>query len=609
MCTTCNNHTHEEYNVDYISQEEALDIQAEDIPCRHEQNVYVIDGEYDENECNCNKCSKCSEPKKVSCRSLACQQLNDECSCKRKKIRKTTMVNVLENNVIRLEDKMNSGCASMHENIEDLENNINTVYNELKDEEARAKQQEAFLHYGLDDAVTRAWYNPEDRKIHFYHKNPSNCLNVNVHEGCDCDCCNACGCECKCNNDECQSDIPYTMDDDCNIIPMSRMEEELPFFIDCTDFLKDIFVSEAYIRDDEQDNPDKKHGPILVIKFKRTLEPEPTDYDDPGIEVEVDLSKIWKLENYYDKEQIDALLQEIYDYINSKVSELSQQIQNVDDRVTNEVNNLNNTINNTKTELLEIINNIDTNVDVSNLDVVVPLGSSTPTAFAKVKGQDIKIKIAAPDKVEFDVDVDNKNATLNPGSNNIVLATVDGDPITVNVPQSASVSVNNNNATLTPGSNNLQIASIDNTPITVNVPAASPSGNQVTIQNATLSWGTQVEYGTINGSKVYLTLPQKPETGQGADGNDYVNSGTINNNGDLVLTRTDGGTVTIDLPKFVTNISQEDNVVTFEWSDNSTPTTINVGGACVWKEEGDHVIPVNVNTKVYGAGFYDTTVS
>ena len=572
MCnTTCNNHTHEEYNVDYIEREQALDITTEHVPCQHEQNVYVVEGEYDENDqCNC-KCSKCGEPKKVSCRSLACQQLNDECSCKRKKkIRKTTMVSMLENNVIRLEDKMNNGCADMHENIEDLKDNVNKVYNELKDEEARAKQQEAFLHYGLDDAVTRAWYNPEDRKIHFYHKNPANCLNVNVNEGCDCDCCNACGCECKCNNDECQSDIPYTMDDDCNIIPISRDEEELPFSIDCTDFLKDIFVSEAYIRDDEQDNPDKKHGPILVIKFKRTLEPEPTDYDEPDIEVEVDLSKIWKLENYYDKEEIDALLQEIYDYINSKVSQLSTQIQNVDNRVTNEVNNLNTTINNTKSELIDIINNIDTDVDVTNLDVVVPLGSDTSTAFAKVKGQDIKIKIAKPT-------------------------------------ETPPVSVTNRNVTLTPNTNP-EIAVINDTSITVQVPNYE-AGSDVTIQDATLAWGAPIKYGTINGTDVYMTMPTKPETGAGADGNDYVNAGDINNNGDLVLTRTDGGTVTVDLPKFVTNITQEGDTVTFEWSDNSAPTTINVGGACLWKEYNDGLIPANESKKVYGAGFYDTTVT
>ena len=477
---------------------------------------------------------------------------------------------MLENNVIRLEDKMNNGCADMHENIEDLKDNVNKVYNELKDEEARAKQQEAFLHYGLDDAVTRAWYNPEDRKIHFYHKNPANCLNVNVNEGCDCDCCNACGCECKCNNDECQSDIPYTMDDDCNIIPISRDEEELPFSIDCTDFLKDIFVSEAYIRDDEQDNPDKKHGPILVIKFKRTLEPEPTDYDEPDIEVEVDLSKIWKLENYYDKEEIDALLQEIYDYINSKVSQLSTQIQNVDNRVTNEVNNLNTTINNTKSELIDIINNIDTDVDVTNLDVVVPLGSDTSTAFAKVKGQDIKIKIAKPT-------------------------------------ETPPVSVTNRNVTLTPNTNP-EIAVINDTSITVQVPNYE-AGSDVTIQDATLAWGAPIKYGTINGTDVYMTMPTKPETGAGADGNDYVNAGDINNNGDLVLTRTDGGTVTVDLPKFVTNITQEGDTVTFEWSDNSAPTTINVGGACLWKEYNDGLIPANESKKVYGAGFYDTTVT
>ena len=307
MCnTTCNNHTHDEYNVDYIENEQALDITTENVQCDHQQNIYIVQDEEDD-QCDCNKCSKC-EPKKVSCRSLACQQLNDECSCKRnkKKIRKTTMVNVLENNLLRLEDKMNDGCADMHESIEDLEDNINKVYNELKDEEARAKQQEAFLHYGLDDTVTRAEYDPEDRMIYFYHKNPSNCLNVNVHEGCDCDCCNACGCECKCNMDECSSDIPYTMDDECNIVPMTRDEERLPFAIDCRDFLRDIFVSNAYIKDEYPDDFDgEKDGPILVIEYKRyfeqDLEEDPLQPGTPPGVLEIDLSKVWKLQNYYDK--------------------------------------------------------------------------------------------------------------------------------------------------------------------------------------------------------------------------------------------------------------------------------------------------------------------
>ena len=60
MCnTTCNNHTHEEYNIDYIDREEMLDITSQDITCHHEQNIYVVDGEYDKNDqCSCNKCSK-----------------------------------------------------------------------------------------------------------------------------------------------------------------------------------------------------------------------------------------------------------------------------------------------------------------------------------------------------------------------------------------------------------------------------------------------------------------------------------------------------------------------------------------------------------------------
>lgn len=308
MCnTTCNNHSHEEYNVDYIENEQTLDITTENVPCQHEQNIYIVQDDAD--ECNCNK-HKCEEPKKVSCRSLACQQLNDECSCKRreKKIRKTTMVNVLENNMIRIEDKMNNGCTNMHESIEDLENNINLVYNELKDEEARAKQQEAFLHYGLDDTVTRAEYDPETRKIYFFHKNPQNCLNVNIHEGCDCDCCNACGCECNCNTNECSSDIPYTMDDECNIVPMTRDEEKLPFEIDCRDFLRDIFISNAYVRDDYPDDYDgEKDGPFLIIEytryFERDIERDPDQTEVPQ-ELVIDLSKIWKLKNYYDKKGV-----------------------------------------------------------------------------------------------------------------------------------------------------------------------------------------------------------------------------------------------------------------------------------------------------------------
>lgn len=290
MCnTTCNNPSYID-DIDNIPENANI--------------VYVLEND----ECECCKCNKstCEEPKKVSCRSLACQQLNDECSCKkRKKTRKTTMVNVLENNVIRLEDKMNSGCSEMHQNIEEIINTVNNVYNELKDEEARAKLQEAFLHYGLDDAITRVEYNPEDRRMHFYHKNPANCLNVNVHEGCDCDCCNACGCECSCNTDECQSDIPYTMDENCNIVPMSRDEEEL-FSIDCRDFIRDIFVNAARLEYDYPGAVDGNmgEGPWLVISFKRTFETDLADDDQNANPVEdlwIDLSKIWKLKNYYDK--------------------------------------------------------------------------------------------------------------------------------------------------------------------------------------------------------------------------------------------------------------------------------------------------------------------
>lgn len=322
MCnTTCNNHSHEEYNIDYIEREEALDITSEDVPCLHEQNIYVVKSEDDtddEDQCECCKCSKCNEPKKVSCRSLACQQLNDGCSCKRnkKKVRKTTMVNVLENNVMRLEDKMNSGCADMHERIEDLQDNIDLVYNELKDEEARAKLQEAFLHYGLDDAVTYVEYHDDDRLMHFYHENPANCLNVDVHEGCDCDCCNACGCECKCNNDECQSDIPYTMDDNCNIIPMKRDRVEL-FTLDCRDFIRDLFVESARIDYDYPGAVDGNlgEGPWLVITLKRAFETDLADDDldpHPLDEIRIDLSKIWKLENYYDKPGTRAEIKKLW---------------------------------------------------------------------------------------------------------------------------------------------------------------------------------------------------------------------------------------------------------------------------------------------------------
>jgi hypothetical protein len=281
------------------------------------------------------------------------------------------MVNVLENNVLRLEDKMNSGCADMHESIEDLEENVNKVYNELKDEEARAKQQEAFLHYGLDDAVTRAWYNPEDRKIHFYHKNPANCLNVNVNEGCDCDCCNACGCECKCNNEECESLLPYTMDDNCNIVPMSRDEEELPFSIDCTDFLRDIFISNAYLEEGLVDPEGDVTHQFLIIEFTRYLEPELSVDDDQSVTphtVRIDLTEIWKLDNYYDKWQIEELANAIFERIcaaEAEINSLKGRMSSVENRVTNiegDISNIHNDINNIEGD----INNIEG--DINNIN-------------------------------------------------------------------------------------------------------------------------------------------------------------------------------------------------------------------------------------------------
>lgn len=599
MCkTTCNNHSHEEYNVDYIENEQALDITTENVPCNHEQNIYIVQDTEDD-QCDCNKCSKC-EPKKVSCRSLACQQLNDECSCKRKKkkIRKTTMVNVLENNLLRLEDKMNDGCADMHESIEDLEENVNKVYNELKDEEARAKQQEAFLHYGLDDAVTRAWYNPEDRKIHFYHKNPANCLNVNVNEGCDCDCCNACGCECKCNNDECQSDIPYTMDDDCNIIPMSRYEEELPFSIDCTDFLRDIFISNAYLEEGLVDPEGDITHQFLIIEFTRYLEPGLPVDDDQSVTphtIRIDLTELWKLDNYYDKWKIDELIQAIYDYIDQKVAELNARIQavdnrvtQVDNRVTQEVNTLNTTIDNTKTELNQSIDNTKTELN-QTID-------NTKHEFQEIINN-----------LNFDPTVEDYHNVCNYGEETVI-ASVNNTNITVKMPDAIDPSqftttVINSDPTL--GTESKTIATVNNTAISAKIPnvvqTISKSGDNLVITD-------------VSGNTYNIELPQPADPGEGADGNDYVVSGTVNSNNELILTRKDGGTVPpIQLPlqpepKHITNVTQKGDTVTFTWSDNSTPTTINVGGACLWKEYNDGLIPVNESKKVYGAGFYDTTV-
>lgn len=822
--------------------------------------VYVLN-----DECECCKCNKsiCEEPKKVSCRSLACQQLNDECSCKkRKKTRKTTMVNVLENNVIRLEDKMNSGCSEMHQNIEEIINTVNNVYNELKDEEARAKLQEAFLHYGLDDAITHVEYNPEDRRMHFYHKNPANCLNVNVHEGCDCESCSACGCERSCNTDECQSDIPYTMDENCNIVPMSRDEVEL-FSIDCRDFIRDLFVNSARLEEHNPNAVDGKDGdgPWLVVSFKRKFESDLANDDEDATPVEelwINLSKIWKLENYYDKPSTRAQIKLVridntntivkpavkttianlvyYDEVLGEDVNLGNidiktaDVINTDDqadfgetttittigdkdinitlpeltlndatlkyneavkygridgtdvnitlpddpmkRITNltttfsfggstniaqytladgtvknitidapanpaaglqeQIDGLGDNITSISSDITNLgdsiiavqnaISNIDTNVPVENIDVVVPLGGDTATAFAKVKGQDIKIKVAAPEQAPIDITVVDKNATLTPGSNDLVLATVDGKDITVDIPESAqySATVTDKNATLTPGSNDLVIATVDGTDITVDVPQATSVA--VTANNPTLQWNTESTIGSVDGTELKVTMPAMPEIpeggltyaitnvqgnnnntdsteltitpsagdpwtisladqtgvnyaitnvqinqagdtitvtpsegdswdiplpqpGEGADGNDYVTSGTVNENNQLVLTRKDGGTVTVDLPTYTeyqgdpfTGASQSGDTITFTRDSNTNPfsfdvvsntdvtyqgTTVSIQDAItsidarltalegLWKRttNNDGLEPVTANSKVYGYGFYDQSVS
>lgn len=513
MCnTTCNNHSHEEYNVDYIENEQTLDITTEDVPCSHEQNIYIVQDTEDNDQCDCNKCSKC-EPKKVSCRSLACQQLNDECSCKRKKkkIRKTTMVNVLENNVLRLEDKMNSGCADMHESIEDLENNINLVYNELKDEEARAKKQEAFLHYGLDDAVTRAEYNPEDRKIYFYHKNPQNCLNVNVHEGCDCDCCNACGCECKCNTDECSSDIPYTMDDECNIVPMTRDEEKLPFEIDCRDFLRDIFISNAYLEDSYPDDFDgEKDGPFLIIEYRRYLEkdlevdPDQTETPD---QLRIDLSKVWKLQNYYDKAGTRDEIKKL--------------------RIINTYNQIN-------------PNNPTTIANLYYRDEGLNGGEGGDVLIGA-----IEVKMKPIDFPEF--------------PDCLVKAEVSNDGGTLTITDS------NGGTTVFEGG------------------GSDEPVNNVAIQNATLQWGQAVPYGTMNGTQVSITLPQAPAAPQGGISFAVTDVDYIPETNQLKITYSQGDPKYIQLPS-------------------------NSGGECLWEAYSDGIAPKN-SKKVYGPGFYDTTVN
>lgn len=755
MCnTTCNNPSHNEC-IDQLPENANI--------------VYILnDG------CECNKCSQCDEPKKVSCRSLACQQLNDECSCKkRRKTRKTTMVNVLENNVIRLEDKMNNGCSEMHQNIEEIINTVNNVYNELKDEEARAKLQEAFLHYGLDDAITRVEYNPEDRRMHFYHKNPANCLNVNVHEGCDCESCSACGCECSCNTDMCQSDIPYTMDEDCNIVPMGRDEVEL-FSIDCRDFVRDIFVNSARLEYEYHGAVDGKdgEGPWLVISFNRVFETDLANDNQNASPVEdlwIDLSKIWKLENYYDKPSTRAQIKlvsidntntvvkpntkttiakliyhddELNEDVNlgdiniktsdvvntntkadfgdtttiatigdkninitlpeltlndatlqwntykkygridgtdvgislpvdpiSRISDLDNlcnfgqttNIAQIDNRyitvkmpndpaegLQDQIDQIEQIITDLGDSIEDVrntINNIDTDVPVENLNVTVPFNQLT--SFATVKGQDVKIKIADPlagytphvtvadknatltpgssdivlatvDGKNITVDVPaatsysatvvDKNATLTPGSNDVVLATIDGKNITVDIPASASYSatVVDKNATLTPGSNDVVLATVDGKNITVDVPATVPTS--VTANNPTLQWGAQSTIGSVEGTPLKVTMPAMPSIPEAYQGDPFTGASKSGNT--ITLTR-DSNTnpYSFDVVSN-TNVTYKGNTVSIQQAvtDIDSRLTILEG---LWKRtaNNDGLEPVTANSKVYGAGFYDTTVS
>ena len=639
MCnTTCNNPS-------YIDS-------MDNIP-ENANIVYVLN-----DECECCKCNKsiCEEPKKVSCRSLACQQLNEECSCKkRKKTRKTTMVNVLENNVIRLEDKMNSGCSEMHQNIEEIINTVNNVYNELKDEEARAKLQEAFLHYGLDDAITRVEYNPEDRRMHFYHKNPANCLNVNVHEGCDCDCCNACGCECSCNTDECQSDIPYTMDEDCNIIPMSREEEEL-FSIDCRDFIRDIFINSARLEYDYPNAVDGNlgEGPWLVISFKRTFESDLADDDENANPVEdlwIDLSKIWKLENYYDKEETRDEIRKVH------ITNMDVEVP-LGDETTIAVLTYDNTIDGTP-----VVQPIKIKIkDLVNTNNKIKL-DGTQTVIAKIGDDEIKVNMPkiemknvtlawAQSKTFGNIDGTDYKITTpsNPADGLQEQITNLGDNITslgddiqnqinnLNIPEETTVS--DKAAQLVPNEY-VTVATINDTDITVkmpNIPGADDFAVTVTNNDPTLATtsvniakvgdtnisakipnavssiaknGSNLDITPISGSVYSIPLP----TFDGPTTDHYVIGAEIDNNNTLHIKQNEGlADVTVALPaqeqmpKHITNITQEGNVVTFTWSDNST-TQINVGGACLWKENGDGLIPVNESKKVYGAGFYDTTVT
>lgn len=608
MCnTTCNNPWHVENAC----------INPDAIP-ENAQIYYVLDGD---NECECCKCNKptCEEPKKVSCRSLACQQLNDECSCKkRKKTRKTTMVNVLENNVIRLEDKMTQGCSEMHQSIAEVIDTVNNVYNELRDEEARAKLQEAFLHYGLDDAITRVWYNPEDRRMHFYHKNPANCLNVNVHEGCDCDCCNACGCECNCNYDECQSDIPYTMDEDCNIIPMSREEEEL-FSIDCRDFIRDIFINSARLEYDYPNAVDGNlgEGPWLVISFKRTFESDLADDDENANPVEdlwIDLSKIWKLENYYDKKETRDEIRKVH------ITNMDVEVP-LGDETTIAVLTYDNTIDGTpvaqpiKIKIKDLVN---TNNKIK-LD-------GTQTVIAKIGDDEIKVNMP---KIEM------KNVTLAWGESK-TFGNIDGTDYKITTPSNPAdglqEQITNLGDTITNVQNSipeiprhvssatksadgkiLTLTHSDGDVVTFEAGADAPEPMAVTANNPQLRYGETSLVATVGGTQLNVTMPAAPEVPEGGLTYAITNVQGNNNNTNsdqLTITPSSGNPWTISLanPKHITNITQEGNVVTFTWSDNST-TQINVGGDCLWKENGDGLIPVNESKKVYGAGFYDTTVS
>jgi hypothetical protein len=171
----------------------------------------------------------------------------------------------------------------------------------------------------------------------------------------------------------------------------------------------------------------------------------------------------------------------------------------------------------------------------------------------------------------------------------------------------------------------------------------------VTINDVTLAYGESRPFGTINGQNVSITLPNPqqgedhyvtsanidqsnnlhivqnglsdvivplPAPGEGADGNDYVVSGTVTNN-QLVLTRNSGATVPpIDLPqqqempRHITNITQDGNTVIFTWSSGEpATTTINVGDGCLWTQSGNTIQPVAAQTQVYGYGFYDQSVN